>query len=317
MNIVEVNDIKKNYGDKVALNGININIDEGIIYGILGPNGSGKSTLINIISGLVKFNSGSCRVFNKDIKKYKKEIQKNISVVTQEYSLYDDLKAKENVELFARLSGIRGNLAKSRVEESLNQVNLLESADKYPSSFSGGMKRRLNIACALVNKPKLLIMDEPTASLDPISRDYIINTIENIKKEGTSIIYTSHYLEEIEKICEKITIINNGNIVITDYTRNIIERYKNRNVIVIYLGKVYKDFEKTINTNMILKDDFTFEKDDLSQFYILKIFCNNTSVVLQRALTYLNRNNIYIKDIFIRESTLEEVFFKLIKTREK
>ena len=312
MNIVEVLNIKKSYGKNLILDNITLNIREGDIYGILGPNGSGKSTFINILSGLLKYDIGSCKIFNKDIRKYKTIIRKEMSVVMQEYSLYNDLKAIENIELFARLSGVRNKDIKNRAYEALEKVNLIDYCDDYPNTFSGGMKRRLNIACALVNNPKLLIMDEPTASLDPISREFILKTIKDINLYGTTILYTSHYLDEVERICNRLTIFNEGKILITDTTPKIIERYKNGNIIIVYLSNVSNTFIKNIKEILILRDNYTIsQKDD--NLFELKIFCDNKSIILQRLIKAMNLYNFYIKDISIRGSTLDEVFLKLIK----
>ncbi|SCK03010.1 Daunorubicin/doxorubicin resistance ATP-binding protein DrrA [uncultured Clostridium sp.] len=312
MSIVNVLNLKKQYGENLALDDVTLSINEGDIYGILGPNGSGKSTFINILSGLLSFDDGVCRIFNKDIKKYKTIIRREISVVTQEYSIYNDLKAIENVELFARLSGLKNNNIKNKVNEALERVNLTNNSNNYPNTFSGGMKRRLNIACAIVNNPKLLIMDEPTASLDPISREFIIKTIKEINLTGTTILYTSHYLDEVERICNKLTILNRGKILITDKTKKVIDKYKNRNVIIAYLNNVPNNFIRKIKEILILRDEYTITKYDMNLFE-LKIFCDNTGVILQRLIKATETYKIYIKDIDIRESSLEEVFFKLVK----
>lgn len=312
MSIVEVFNLRKSYGKSLALDDVSLSINKGDIYGILGPNGSGKSTFINILSGLLRFDEGSCKIFNKDIEKYRNIIRRDISVVTQEYSLYNDLKAIENVALFARLSGIRDKNIKSRVNEALEKVNLINNYNNYPDEFSGGMKRRLNIACAIVNNPKLLIMDEPTASLDPISREFIIKTIKEINLAGTTILYTSHYLEEVERLCDKLTILNRGRILITDTTKNIIDKYKNRNVIIATLSNVPNNFKNNIKEILFLSDDYTISRCGQNLFE-LRIFCDNTSIVLQRLIKSVESYKIYIKDIDIRESSLEEVFFKLVK----
>ena len=212
-NIVDLKNVSKNYGQKTVVNSLSISIKKGEIFGLLGPNGAGKSTTINMISGLVPFSEGSIKVFGCDVKKEQKKIKPKLGLVPQELAVHFDLKAWENLELFAGLYGIRGNALKDAIDEALEFTELSEHRDKFPKTFSGGMKRRLNIACSIAHNPDLLIFDEPTVGIDPQSRNHILESIRTLNKRGATVIYTSHYMEEVEAICSRIGIMDNGNLI--------------------------------------------------------------------------------------------------------
>lgn len=324
MSIVEVKDLRKRYGKTIALNGVSLSIEEGMIYGLIGPNGSGKSTMINILSGLIGFNNGECKVFQLDITKERKAIQEAIGVVPQEYSIYNDLRAKENVAFFGKLYGLKKSIINSRVDEALSFVGLMEYKDSFPDTFSGGMKRRLNIACSLVHRPKLLIMDEPTASLDPISRDIILETVKKLNNKGCTIIYTSHYLDEIELLCHRAIILNKGNVIVEGTPNKIKNMIPTRNKIRLTLCKsnlsVEKDLErvielKTSNTvNGFLKcSEVNISYGNSGIMKDIEIECDNPTVILEILLPYLRRINVIIKDIEVTKGSLDDVFIKIIQ----
>ncbi|MBR6242399.1 MAG: ABC transporter ATP-binding protein [Ruminococcus sp.] len=222
MNIFEVKDLSKSYKDLKAVDNISFSVEKGKIYGILGPNGAGKSTTIKMISGLLKPDSG--KITYEDGQKITKW-SKNIGLVPQEIAIYSELTAEENLRYFASLYKISGAERDERVRETLKFVGLLDVKDKRSGEYSGGMKRRLNIACALIHLPKLIIMDEPTVGIDPQSRNYILETVLELNKKGTSVIYTSHYMEEVEKICDRIVILDHGKVILNDDKINIKNRF--------------------------------------------------------------------------------------------
>ncbi len=211
--ILSIENLVKRYGDFLALDNVNMKIGEGEIVGFLGPNGAGKTTTINTILGLSKIDSGEIKVFGKNLKESGIEIKRNIGIVPQEIAIYDDLTAYENVSYFGSLYGIRGNLLKERSLEALKFTGLIDKEKDFPKKFSGGMKRRLNIACAIVHHPKLIIMDEPTVGIDPQSRKHILNSVKELNKMGSTVIYTSHYMEEVEEICTDIIIMDLGRVI--------------------------------------------------------------------------------------------------------
>ncbi|WP_050607538.1 ABC transporter ATP-binding protein [Clostridium niameyense] len=211
--LVELKNLEKKYKDCKAVDINELNIKEGEIFGFLGPNGAGKTTTISILSGLYTKFSGDVKIFNKDIKKQSFDIKKQMGVVPQDLALVDDLTAYENVTFFAKLYGLKGEKLKSSVQETLEFVGLWDRKNDFLTKFSGGMKRRLNIACAIVHKPKLIIMDEPTVGIDPQSRNNILETVKKLNEQGSTIIYTSHYMEEIEAVCTDICIMDHGKII--------------------------------------------------------------------------------------------------------
>lgn len=245
MNILEVNEITKKYDDMIAVNGISFSVKKGEIFGLVGPNGAGKSTTINMITGLLVPDSG--KITFEEGKSFKKW-RGNIGLVPQDLAIYPDLSAEENVTFFAGLYGLKGAKLKEKVAEALNVVGLSDQGKKHADKFSGGMKRRLNIACAIAHNPKLIIMDEPTVGIDPQSRNYILEGIKSLRAAGTTVIYTSHYMEEVDEICDRILIVDHGNIVEGGAIDEIKERYKSEDklpsleeVFLIVTGKELRD----------------------------------------------------------------------------
>ncbi|MGL5616801.1 MAG: ABC transporter ATP-binding protein [Sarcina sp.] len=224
MKILEVNDLKKSYGNKVAVNNISFYLLEGEILGFLGPNGAGKSTTINILATALKRDGGEISFKGEDISKNIKSYKKSLGVVPQRLALFEDLSAYENVKYFAAFYGLKGEKLKDRVLESLEMVGLLERKDEMPSTYSGGMKRRLNIACALAHKPEILILDEPTVGIDPQSRNHILESIKKLRDEGTTVIYTTHYMEEVQNICDRVIIVDEGRVIEEGEIDKIIEK---------------------------------------------------------------------------------------------
>lgn len=213
MNVLEIQGLTKKFGDFIAVDNMSLSIREGEIFGFLGSNGAGKSTTINMVSSLLRPTGGEIRILEKDIMKHSRFAKMNLGVVPQDLAIYEDMTAYENVSFFAGLYGLRGTELKERTEEALTFVGLGDKAKSFPKNFSGGMKRRLNIACAIAHKPKLIIMDEPTVGIDPQSRNYILTSVRKLNESGCTIIYTSHYMEEVEEICSRIAIVDHGKII--------------------------------------------------------------------------------------------------------
>ncbi len=211
--LLELDNLVKRYENHLAVDHLSLNVREGEIMGLLGPNGAGKTTTLNIITGLTGMDHGTIRVFGIDIGSNGQEIKQDIGLVPQEIAIFDDLTAKENVTFFGKLYGLRGALLKERTREALDFVGLGSRAGQFPRNFSGGMKRRLNIACAISHKPRLIIMDEPTVGIDPQSRNHILESVRTLQREGSTILYTSHYMEEVDEICTRIAIMDQGRII--------------------------------------------------------------------------------------------------------
>lgn len=211
--ILKTIDLTKKYDGRTVVDNLNIEIKKGEIFGLLGPNGAGKSTTMNMICNIVKPDYGTVEFMGKDFRKNKKELSKRLGYIPQNLAIHGSLKAWENVELFTSLYGIKGEELKDRIDESLEYVGLSERRNDYAKNFSGGMKRRLNIACAIGLHPDLLIFDEPTVGIDPQSRNFILEKIKESNKNGATVIYTSHYMEEVEAICSRIAIMDNGRVI--------------------------------------------------------------------------------------------------------
>lgn len=211
--VLKTTDLTKKYNNKAVVDNLNIEIKRGEIFGLLGPNGAGKSTTMNMICSIVRPTAGEIELLGKNPWKQKKEVIHKIGYIPQELAVHGNLKAWENVELFTSLYGIRKDALKKAVNESLDYVGLLERRQEFAKNFSGGMKRRLNIACAIGHQPELLIFDEPTVGIDPQSRNFILDKIKESNKKGATVIYTSHYMEEVEAICTRIAIMDNGKII--------------------------------------------------------------------------------------------------------
>jgi ABC-2 type transport system ATP-binding protein len=248
--VVRLDGVIKKYDNRAVVDSLSLEIYEGEIFGLLGPNGAGKSTTMNMICSLIKPTAGKIELFGYDNKKDNKKIKPLIGYIPQELAIYGNLKAWENVELFTSLYGVKGKELKDAVDKSLEAVELTDKRNSYAKTFSGGMKRRLNIACALGHNPKLLIFDEPTVGIDPQSRNFILERIKVANKKGSTVIYTSHYMEEVEAICTRIAIMDNGKIIACgtkEELKNLIRKDKTEDVSLeeVFLtltGKKLRDY---------------------------------------------------------------------------
>lgn len=212
--IIEVRSLSKSYGDFRALFDVSLDIEKGAIFGLLGPNGAGKSTLIRVLSCQSRPTSGHALIAGLDVVSQKKDVLSLIGVVPQENSFYDDLTVNENLAYFGSLYRVSGLEIKERTRNILSMLKLDEKANSRGGTLSGGMKTRLNIACALVHKPRVLILDEPSVGLDPVSRQALWDTIREVNREGTTILITTHYMQEADALCDRILIMNRGKIVV-------------------------------------------------------------------------------------------------------
>lgn len=213
MNFIEIRNLSKNYGSLKAVDEVSFDVAEGELFGLLGPNGAGKSTLISLLSTLLKPDGGEAIIGGYELTKKTSEIKKILGLVPQEIALYPTLSARENLTFWGHMYGLSGKTLVKRVDEALEIAGLAERAKERIETYSGGMKRRINIAAALLHRPKLLIMDEPTVGIDPQSRNHILETVRKLNQEGMTVIYTSHYMEEAELLCSRVAIMDNGKII--------------------------------------------------------------------------------------------------------
>ncbi|MBD2867133.1 ABC transporter ATP-binding protein [Paenibacillus arenilitoris] len=213
MTIASMQGVLKRYGSYVALDYIDLDIYEGEIVGLLGPNGAGKTTLIQTLTGMLPADKGKISLFGQSQNPFSNANKEKLGLVTQEVAIFEELTAKECLHFFAGVYGLRGEEKKRRVAEALEFVGLTDQADKIPHKFSGGMKRRLNIACALTHRPKFLIMDEPTVGIDPQSRNHILESVKKLRDQGTTLLYTTHYMEEVQEVASRVIIIDQGQVI--------------------------------------------------------------------------------------------------------
>lgn len=300
--LLEVKNLEKSYGSKKVVNNISFNVCEGEILGLLGPNGAGKSTTLNILSSLYKYN-GSVKFLGRELQSGGKINKKYIGIVPQDIALFEELSAWENVEFFASLYGLKGEKLKERVNEALEFVGLLDKSKDLPSTFSGGMKRRLNIACSIAHKPKLLIMDEPTVGIDPQSRNHILQSVKKLNEEGVSIIYTSHYMEEIESVCDRIIIMDKGKIISEGDKNSLLKQIKNKKKYRLFLSNyINLDLSMFDKVNCIEMIQFNDE--------ILDITSSNSEEILHIIIEILNTNRINIENVEIQQPSLEMLFLE-------
>jgi ABC-2 type transport system ATP-binding protein len=221
--VLRLEGLTKKYDNKPVVDHISLEIRKGEIFGLLGPNGAGKSTTMNMVCSLVRPTAGKIELFGYDTKTDMNKVKAKLGYIPQELAIHGNLKAWENVELFTSLYGIKGEALKTAVTRSLEFVGLADKRNGFAKTFSGGMKRRLNIACALGHNPELLIFDEPTVGIDPQSRNFILEKIKYANQQGATVIYTSHYMEEIEAICTRIAIMDNGKVVAIGTKQELVE----------------------------------------------------------------------------------------------
>jgi ABC-2 type transport system ATP-binding protein len=233
--MLEIKGISKSYGKRIAISGVGFRADYGETVGLLGPNGAGKTTTVSIIAGLLKPDSGEVFVEGRQVKSDTDALKLKIGLVPQDIALFDKLSARDNLEFFAALYALTGARARGAINEALSLVGLSDRAGDKVQGFSGGMKRRLNLAAALLHDPQILLLDEPTVGVDPQSRNAIFENLETLKKRGKTLLYTTHYMEEAERLCDRIVIIDYGNVIANDTLQGLHKLLSVTNIIAIEL----------------------------------------------------------------------------------
>jgi len=285
--MIKISNVIKTYGEKRALDSLSLDIKEGSIFGLLGVNGAGKSTLLSILNGLVEIDHGDIEVFGFDINYHIKEIKKISSIIPQSLAFYENLSVKENLDFFASIQ----KADKTALNTAIEINSLGELLDQRASTLSGGQKRRLNIAIGLLNNPKVIYFDEPTVGVDPKSRNEILDSIKSYKDLGITVVYTSHYMAEIERICDEVAIINDGKLVEQDTLENLLS---NKVSDKISIEIIYSESVDALGLNM--SDPSTIQTKENDLFEIV-----NT----------LNNNKIAIKNIRYGSSNLEKHFLDI------
>jgi ABC-2 type transport system ATP-binding protein len=236
MRIAAMHDVVKRYGSTVALDHVDVELQKGEILGLLGPNGAGKTTAIHSLVGLLPVDGGAVELFEQRQHAGAMELRRRVGLVTQEITIFEDLTARENLLFFAGLYGVKEPVRGQRIRETLEFVGLTEHADKLTKKFSGGMKRRLNIGCALTHEPELLVMDEPTVGIDPQSRNHILQSVRALRDAGTTILYTTHYMEEAQAIASRIVIMDLGHVIAQGTVEELIERIQYEERVLLEVG---------------------------------------------------------------------------------
>lgn len=302
--ILKVKSLCKMYGSKQVVHDLSFQVNTGEILCLLGPNGAGKSTTINILCGLLDYNGGEIGFYGKQMEECLKQFKRVLGVVPQDLAIYEDLSADKNVSFFASLYGLKGEQLKQSVENALRFVGLLDRRKEKASTFSGGMKRRLNIACAIAHEPKLLIMDEPTVGIDPQSRNHILSSILKLKEAGMTILYTTHYMEEVEAISDRILIMDDGNIIAEGTKESLKEEIFDE-----------RQFILEVQDRKGIPDDEFYQIDG-----VRKVVCEGNRITisslnnvenLEQIIALCGRQGLRIVNLFCRVATLENVFLKL------
>jgi ABC-2 type transport system ATP-binding protein len=303
-NVVVIENLVKRYKELIALDHFSLEIKEGEVFGLLGPNGSGKTTTINCLLSLLTYDKGNIEIFGKKMSPTNYEVKKNIGVITQNVAVFDELTVYENIDYFCGLYVTDKNLRKQYVKEAIEFVGLENYTKFYPKKLSGGLLRRLNIACGIAHKPKLIILDEPTVAVDPQSRNKILEGIQELNKQGATIIYTSHYMEEVEQICTRIAIMDKGKQIAIGTKQDLQKLIKNTETITIeIIGLSKENIDEISKISHIY--DFKYENNRL----ILKYSGGKHN--LTRILNYLQENELAFGRVFTELPTLNDVFLEI------
>lgn len=302
--VIEVKKLTKEYKNLKAINDLSFDVYEGEILGLLGPNGSGKSTTINSILSLLNFNKGTIKIFEREMKPDSYDLKRNIGVVFQDVSVFDELSVYDNIDYFCGLY-IKDKKVRSKyVEEAIDLVGLNEFKKFYPKQLSGGLLRRLNIACGIAHKPKLIFLDEPTVAVDPQSRNNILDGIKKLRDNGATIIYTTHYMEEVEILCDRIIILDKGSIIASGTSDELKKLAKIEEKVTIEVNnlddKYIDDIKKIKNVDNVIYDG-------INLLITYKKGVNNFTNLIE----YLKREKIVYNRIFSERPTLNDVFLEL------
>mgnify|MGYP004549575267 FL=1 len=302
--IIEVKNLTKEYKNLKAIDNLSFDVFEGEILGLLGPNGSGKSTTINSILQLLNYSSGSIKIFGHVMKPDSYEIKKDIGVIFQEVAVFQELTVYENIDYFCGLYIRDKEIRKKCVMDAINLVGLNDFIKFYPKQLSGGLLRRLNIACGIAHKPKLIFLDEPTVAVDPQSRNNILDGIKKLRDEGATIVYTTHYMEEVEMICDRIIILDKGKIIAEGTTDELKTLAKLEEKITVEVKNISEEILKEIK-------EFKTVLDLNYQGNVLVVVYKKGKDNLGELIDYLHEKKVAYSKIFSERPTLNDVFLEL------
>ena len=303
-NVIEVLNLTKKYKDLIAVDNLSFNVKKGEILGLLGPNGSGKTTTINCLLSLLNYDQGLIKIFGQEMKPTSYDIKAKIGVIFQEVAVFEELTVYDNIDYFCGLYIKDKNLRKKYIEDAIKLVRLEEFKNFYPKQLSGGLLRRLNIACGIAHKPKIIFLDEPTVAVDPQSRNNILDGIKTLRDNGATIIYTTHYMEEVEILCDRVIILDKGKIIATGSCDEL---------------KALSDIEEKISLEIMNLDNKYVEEISKHKNVDEVLYSNNTLVItykkgknnLLELMEYLKKERIKYNNIFVERPTLNDVFLSL------
>ena len=300
--VLRITDLVKRYGETTAVAGVSLEVAGGELFGLLGPNGAGKTTLLSIVSCLLEADGGEARVLGRKATPRDRQLRRTIGIVPQELAVYGELTARENLNFFGGLYGLSPDVLRRRVDEVLAAIGLSDRADARVATFSGGMKRRLNLGAALVHEPKLLLLDEPTTGVDPQSRNHIFEEVRRVAAAGVCVVYTSHYIEEVEALCSRVGIIDHGRLIACDHMAALLQRLTGLiRFRVPEDSAVLRERVRQIPGVELNGDDGPW----------LELSCRDVKSALMRLIAVLNELHVDLLSLETTEPNLERVFLHL------
>lgn len=302
--MIQIENLVKRYGTLVALDHLNLHIKEGEIFGLLGPNGSGKTTAINCMLALLKFDRGSIRIMGEEMRPDNYRVKQEIGVVMQDVAVFDELNVHDNIDYFCSLYVKDRKRRRELVEEAIRFTGLEEYRKVYPKKLSGGLLRRLNIACGIAHRPRLIFLDEPTVAVDPQSRNQILEGICELNRQGSTIIYTSHYMEEVEQICTRIAIMDHGRCIASGTKEELKKMIRTGETVVIEAVSLEEEQLRQIQN---LPDVLHAEYEE----QVLTLRCSGTKHNLLRILGWLQEREIPFGQVVSQLPTLNDVFLEI------
>jgi ABC-2 type transport system ATP-binding protein len=325
--ILEVENLVKKYGTFEAVKGISFQVEEGEVFGLLGPNGAGKTQTISMLTGVIEPTSGTARIGGHDLRTDLDAVKQINGLVPQDLALYPTLSARANLNFFGRIYGLRGKQLKERVDDVLEIVALTDRADQVVDKFSGGMKRRVNIAAGLVHQPRLFFLDEPTVGVDPQSRNHIFESVQRLNHErGMSVVYTSHYMEEVELLCHRVAIMDQGKVIALDTIKNLVALLGG-GVIYVGIARVDETILRELSSLPAVKEALLAPQEEVPAAgdgkqaqtaqaaapggALVKIVCEHNQQAVVNVIAYLNEHGITLTSLEILEPNLESVFLHL------
>ncbi len=304
--ILEVKDLHKNYGDFAAVKGVTFDIQEGEIFSLLGPNGAGKTTTISMLSTLYAPTAGDAVIAGHSVTRDPMAVRNAIGVVPQDIALYEDLTAHENLVFWGQMYGLGGKTLRARVDEVLEQIGLADKAKNRVKTYSGGMKRRVNIGVGLLHKPRLLFMDEPTVGIDPQSRRAILDTVKDLNQKGMTVLYTTHYMEEAQELSDRVGSIDHGELIALGTQKELTRQVGETETLILHLGE-NDDPEALVKSLEGVKEIIKAQSTD----HEVSVIAREAEEALAPVVAKANERGVKIHSIDIREPNLEAVFLHL------